>query len=505
MARRTSLAVSEDDEYDGHDPAVSSRLDSSRVNGIASLSPSPAASFSSDKENHSSATGLSRSTNGKPKTMQPPKLPTPASAEDVTPRAAKRRKLGERGVPNASQVAHEKELDNLGHSKFYDPNQSMEERRAVRKGIRDLSKELTESRAEFLTPASNGLVRTLERANEIFATVRQTSDATLDSRLLVSAADLSAKRTTQLNLGDNTQGIDIDDFVGKCITFMRRGHDDSAASTQGRSTATQRRRRGSDDEDSSLEQGFDEGDEFNWAWLGSRACFPYNVRPPMPSFLLGPLAVQKKIRKMTQRRERLQKRDPKDAIRPEEIKAKDLEQAENSNLSTLCKNIHTLLREKTWEGQSALNEVNMAEGSEEEYSATARRHGLAENGQMSFFPFVINPKSFGQTVENLFYVSFLIRDGDVEVGQGDDTLPTLGQFYYHATFSRSNLLIESTVPLERKSRDEQAAGAQKHQAVFHLDFDTWEDLINAFDIKESIIPHRQSEDQPQVNATGWYT
>ncbi|KAI4218391.1 MAG: hypothetical protein L6R40_008778, partial [Gallowayella cf. fulva] len=60
-------------------------------------------------------------------------------------------------------------------------------------------------------------------------------------------------------------------------------------------------------------------------------------------------------------------------------------------------------------------------------------------------------------------------------------------------------------PLERRSRDEQATGTQKHQAVFHLDFDTWEDLIDAFDIKQSIIPHRQSEEDAQVNAAGWYT
>ncbi|KAL9598365.1 MAG: hypothetical protein Q9219_004527 [cf. Caloplaca sp. 3 TL-2023] len=489
MARRANIIVSDDGGSGGHDATntqIPTRQSSGRVNRVSSTSPSPAASLSSDKENHAANSNTIRSKSGKLRSMQPPKLPTSASTAEETPRAAKRRRLGERGVPNASQVAHEKELEKLGHNRFYDPNQSMEERRAVRKGIRDLSKELTESRAEFLTPASSGLVRTIERANEIFSTVRQTSDATLDSRLLVSTADLSAKRTTQLNLGDNTQGIDIDDFVGQCITFMRRGPNDAAERTQNASSAARRQRRNTDGDDSSAEAGFDEGDEFNWSWLGSRACFPYNVRPPMPSFLLGPLAVQKKVRKQTQRRERLQRRDPRDATRPEEIKVRDLEKAESSNLSTLCKNIHTLLKEKTWEGQSALNDVNLAEGSEEEYSAVAKLHGLSENGQMSFFPFVINPKSFGQTVENLFYVSFLIRDGDVGVGQGDDNLPTL-------------------VPLERKSRDEQAAGAKKHQAVFHLDFETWEDLIDAFEIKQSVIPHREDEEHPQVNQSGWYT
>ncbi|KAL8641376.1 MAG: hypothetical protein Q9228_001807 [Teloschistes exilis] len=517
MSRRGDFTVSDDDdnEVDG-----SARQSSGRINGIGSLSPSPAASFSSDKENRV----IPARSNGISKQMPPPKLPTPASAEDGTPRSNKRRKLGERTLPNASQVAHEKELDKLGHNQYYDPNQSMAERRAVRKGIRDLSKELTESRAEYLTPASDGLVKTLEKANQIFGQVRQTSDATLDSRLLVSTADLSAKRITQLNLGDNTIGIDIDDFVGRCITFMRRGPNDASASggrgTQNNSsTATQRRRqrRNSDDEDSSLENtGFDEGDEFDWSYLGTHACFPHNVRPPMPSFLLGPLAVQKRVRKQTQRRERLQKRDPKDAIRPEEIQAKDLEQAENSNLTTLCRNIHRLLMEKTWEGQSALNEVNEAGASEEEFRDVARRHGLAENGQMGFFPFVINPKSFGQTVENLFYVSFLIRDGDVEVGESDDCLPTLSKFIPPPNTSIWNfhlvvvmLIDDRLVPSERRQggneQQQATSGAQKHQAVFHLDFETWEDLIDAFELEKSIIPHREDEDQQPVNASGWYT
>lgn len=60
----------------------------------------------------------------------------------MSPHMNKRRKLSERDAPNASQIAHERELKELGNSQFYDPDQDMDERRAVRKGIRDLSKEL---------------------------------------------------------------------------------------------------------------------------------------------------------------------------------------------------------------------------------------------------------------------------------------------------------------------------------------------------------------------------
>lgn len=145
MARRTNRSLSEEEEEDEDVQMSSAMLRPRRTRGahLGSLSPSPAESFSSDKENRQSAKESSHQANGKSKAMAPPKIPRSASMEPLSPRANKRRRLSERGAPNASQMAHERELRELGNIQFYDPDQDMDERRAVRKGIRDLSKELT--------------------------------------------------------------------------------------------------------------------------------------------------------------------------------------------------------------------------------------------------------------------------------------------------------------------------------------------------------------------------
>ncbi len=37
-----------------------------------------------------------------------------------------------------------------------------------------------------------------------------------------------------------------------------------------------------------------------------------------------------------------------------------------------------------------------------------------------FFQWLINPGDFGQSVENMFYTSFLVREGKARVGFDDD-------------------------------------------------------------------------------------
>ena len=70
--------------------------------------------------------------------MAPPTQPTPTSAS-----GGKRRKLSGRGPSGlSSQATHQRRLQQVNDTDFYDPDQDEDERRRVRKGLRDLTREL---------------------------------------------------------------------------------------------------------------------------------------------------------------------------------------------------------------------------------------------------------------------------------------------------------------------------------------------------------------------------
>ncbi|KAJ9602649.1 hypothetical protein H2200_012842 [Cladophialophora chaetospira] len=385
-----------------------------------------------------------------------------ANIPDRTPsQTHKRRRTGGDGsqTPSAQQ--------------FYDPEQAPEERRQVRKGLRSLISELHDSRAEFLQPNSKGLEETLRRADELYKNVKQTSEATIDSRLLLETADLSYKKISNLTLGDGTTGIDVDDFVTKCIIFMKQGDEPGWARNAPPSTQTQSRRRNQDDDED------DAGDTMNWDYLGRNACVLYNSRPSLSGFLLGPLSVQKKVRRQTQRKAREARTQPGESVRPLQLGEEDLDRQESANLTEICTEIARVLEkainqrsQAAQEELAALEEVE-DEISEEQARGILQRHGIADNGCLPLFNFCINPKSFGQSVENIFYVSFLIKEGRVGLGLDDQGLPTLGM-------------------AEVRSLEERQE-TQRNQVIFSLSMEIWEEIIQSFGIKQSIIPHRNEE------------
>jgi hypothetical protein len=52
--------------------------------------------------------------------------------------------------------------------------------------------------------------------------------------------------------------------------------------------------------------------------------------------------------------------------------------------------------------------------------------------------------------------------------------------------------------------DQQAEGAHKHQAVFSIDYPTWRAFIQAYDIRDPLIPHRETVEDV-VAPGGWYS
>jgi hypothetical protein len=263
------------------------------------------------------------------------------------------------------------------------------------------------------------------RANELSHHVKQTGEAIIDSKLLVAAADASYRRAARLVNGNVAQGIDVDEFVSKCISYMRLGagitEDDAPELT---STQQQRRRpvRGNPGDSDEDEIG-DEGDMMNWEHLGRFACLPNIRRPAVPGFLLGPLSVEKKVRKVVKRSAPF-RADNLRETRPEVLNAEDVQRSEKNDLTAICAKILRRLQEVQDEAQTEVEAAFNNHG-DAEAQRLMNKYGLRDTGGIDLLKFVVNPKSFGQTVENMFYVSFLIRDGAVQIDFDENGLPSL--------------------------------------------------------------------------------
>ncbi|KAL2180900.1 Nse4 C-terminal-domain-containing protein [Thermothelomyces heterothallicus CBS 202.75] len=368
----------------------------------------------------------------------------------------------------------------------------MQTRRELQRRMRGLQRQMIERPDDFLQADPKALLDFYEQSDRIIKDVKQTVEAAIDSRGLVIASDLAARRVQRLTSGNVGNGIDVDEFVSKCITYMRQGRgfaDDHAAEL----SSTQRRRRqpdrgalGSEDED---EMG-DDGDMLNWAHLGRFACIPAVRRPALAGFLLGPLSIEKKARKITKRSAPLRVNNLLE-VRPEELRAEDLKKSDKNDLPSICRKIHVQLETAQQVAQDAVEDAidNLSEDpTPEEQRALMERYALRSTGGIDLLRFVVNPYSFGQTVENMFYVSFLIREGSVRLEFDDDGLPSIE-------------------PVRRNSSAEpsRSKAAMRHQAIMSIDMATWRDIIDAFDIKEPMIPHRQEEVQQGPGARGWYS
>jgi len=393
--------------------------------------------------------------------------------------------------------------DDASDQDEYDPDQPLRERRAIQRGLRSLHEQVTQNHDDFLEAKPKLFNKLMEESNVLLDRTKQTTEATVDSRLMLEIADLANKRSALYATGGAGNGVDVDELVSKCITYMRQGKgigNDSAPEL----SSTQRQRRaannrgGVGDEDDEVG---DEGDMLNWAHFGQYACLPVLRRPALPGFLLGPLSVEKKARKVVQRTARLRVNNLRET-RPEVLKAEDISKTEKSDVPALCRKILRTLGEV----QKHL-QVKVEDASEEMDEEEARNYmyqvGLRPDGGVDLLRFVVNPNSFAQTVENIFHLSFLIRDGNVGLGFDGDEMPSLCELAC-LTYAPRGKLTRIDVPEEEDGAPRNRS-AMKHQAIISIDEAMWRDIVKTYGIREPMIPHRNEPDHRGPGARAWYS
>lgn len=255
--------------------------------------------------------------------------------------------------------------------------------------------------------------------------VKELSVFMKDSEALRRTAEFASINAEHIKFGDLGGALLQDEFVTAMQRYM---NPDSAYEPTSGALLTP-------------EQATETFNALDWKKVG-RWFYTHSKTPIASHFLYGPLATQRRRAAPRTRNvdDTLHARDKATAQR---VLAEEIHDDPEQSTSHMVRTVYGVLVSKS--------------GGE----------------RVNLFRFFVNPDSFSQSVENLFYTSFLVRDGKVKVDVDE-----LGSPY-----------IE--IPDEETDADS-TERLLHHIATF--DMETWKRLVARLDLTELYIPHRAVEE-----------
>lgn len=307
---------------------------------------------------------------------------------------------------------------NSNGSKENGSSQDLTDSTDLRFKYRKLLFKTKEKRSELVRPESTGLLETLQEMNLLFSRVRNPREAVYDSHVLKLTSELGQEQAA--NLQTNMTVFDRSIFAEKLVTFMDG------------------RRRGSQREEVKA--------ELDWAKLGKYATSMFNVTAKL-DLIYGPLAMEPII-KTRAARERTVQRRPSEAEKkkPQQLQQEEQEESTTKEVQRILKAIHKL---------------------------TDPEQGTYKH--VPFFEFITDPTSFPTTIENMFHLSFLVKDGKVKLYLDEEDVPVVKIDIHHGA------VITNTPGTTR--------AVNPSQVVISMSIQKWKELIEEFNITKSMIPN----------------
>eukprot|EP00536_Pseudo-nitzschia_multiseries_P015996 jgi/Psemu1/263325/estExt_Genewise1Plus.C_9970014 len=226
---------------------------------------------------------------------------------------------------------------------------------------------------------------------------------------------------------------------------------------------------------------------FDWKGLGDQAGVCFNSVPSRVSFLNGPLLDGTEEVKVRQRAKRTRTVDSdNEEEKPEAVDGHTKRGA--NQLSAVQKNMEEVEKALKKSVEKSYNATKRklvkAYGSEDQIPKRIRVR-LKKNREVEVVNLLFNPKSFTQTVENLYHYSFLVKEAK-------------------ATFKiRKNKYLDREKGIELPNgpvmrevngkEDSNKAIPRPSQAIVSLTMEDWKNLCEAYEVKASGVPHRDPE------------
>ncbi|NXC29822.1 NSE4A protein, partial [Campylorhamphus procurvoides] len=227
-----------------------------------------------------------------------------------------------------------------------------------------------ENREEMLSSKSNRLTEALEEANKLFDGVCRAREAVLDAQFLVLASNLGKEKANELHSEMTT--FDSATFAEDLLTTMGINRTET-------------------EENDGEPGGFLPSDA--WEKVGEEALKHFR-RAPTFHYMLGSFKSDPPVAKQRIERQKKASREEAKRAMPAQLKKMEESHEEATEIERILGILQTLFENDP-------------------------------DTPISFFDFVIDPNSFARTVENMFHVSFLIRDGLAEIKLDDDELPVI--------------------------------------------------------------------------------